>query len=110
MAQFQLSLMLLLPSAYIATDIRTGFPHLISQERLFIDQLVCSRFKEYNESLSSEFIRPLRYSDDFLQLIEEDLYDYFYNHPHIQLVSCNVNIFTETELLRLNSHSDSHKD
>lgn len=110
MAQFQLSVMLLLPSELIATDIRTGFPNLVIQERRFIDQLVNSSFAEYNSSLSAEYIRPLRYADDFLQLIEVDLYDYFNEHPKIQLISCNVNIFTETELIRLNCHSKEHKD
>lgn len=108
MAQFQLSVMLLVPSSHIATDIRTGFPNLISKERIFIDQLVLSRFKLYNESLTSMNVRPLRYADDFLQIIEEDLYDYYFQHQEIQLISCNVNIFTETQLIPLNSQSDTH--
>ncbi|XJS09697.1 hypothetical protein ACF3NG_05985 [Aerococcaceae bacterium WGS1372] len=110
MAQFELSVMLLVPSAYIATDIRTGFPNLISKERTMINQLIFSRFKQYNESLSSNAVRPLLYADNFLQIVEEDLYSYFNQHLDIEVISCNVNIFTETELIPLNSQIDSHKN
>ncbi|MBZ6526484.1 hypothetical protein HYQ40_01755 [Aerococcaceae bacterium DSM 111021] len=94
-AQFQLSLMLLVPSSYIATDIRSGFPNLISNERLNIDQLVIDKFEEYNQDNHCRTMRPLVYADNFLKLIEDDLLNYYNYHHEIELASCNIMLYTD---------------
>lgn len=94
-AQFQLSLMLLVPSSLIATDIRTGFPNLVSNERIIIDQFVLMQFEDYNKNADSQKLRPLLYADNFLQIIEDDLFNYYQTHDEIELVSCNLNLFTD---------------
>lgn len=94
-AQFQLSLMLLVPSSLIATDIRTSFPNLVSNERIIIDQFVLMQFEDYNKNADSQKLRPLLYADNFLQIIEDDLFNYYQTHDEIELVSCNLNLFTD---------------
>lgn len=113
-AEFQLSLMLLAPSSFIATDIRTGFPNLISNERLNIDQLVVGEFNSYCRSNDSSVVRPLLFADNYLQLVENDLADYFNNHESIQLISCNIQLFTDiltpTQVQLHSTNTDDYRD
>lgn len=99
--------MLVVPSSYIATDIRTGFPNLVSKERSYLDKLIIKNFEDYNRNLPAEEQRPLIYADNFLQIIEEELYDYYFNHQDIELVSCNVNIYTEAQSIPVKHQSDT---
>lgn len=98
-AQFQLSLMLLVPSSHIATDIRTGFPSLVRNKRLTIDELVLREFVSYTEKNDCESMRPLIYADNILQSIEAVLANFFSHYSEMEVVSCNISLFAESDEL-----------
>lgn len=89
-AQFKLTLMLLVPKSHIATDIRTGFPNLMHEDREQIEEVIEAHFADY--SASAEALRPLIYADQFLQQLEEPLALYFEQHSALQIMSANIEI------------------
>lgn len=95
--EFKIHFMLRAPRSHIATDIRTGFPNLIKQDREVLDSLVHDHFIYYtNFVVNGEVMRPLTFIDEFLLSLESRILDIFADElKELFLESTSVTVFTD---------------
>lgn len=94
-AELSLTLLLLVPVENIATDIISGFPSLMQQERDAINDYILDTMINFQENSAIQNLRPLVYADKLVQEIEKDTKEYFHKHPRIELMSASVSIQTD---------------
>lgn len=93
--QCEIHLMILADRQRIATDIRTGFPQLVREDRVVIHQLVYNivdalKAKDYYQTL-----RPLQQVDQVLIELEPALRKYMAIQGTLSLDSLSVQVYAE---------------
>lgn len=96
--RFTINLIILAEKNHIATDIRTGFPQLMSQDRLLIDRYVNRQLIHFKNKVIETNPRPLRLIDEFLIELEPSLQATVDNVQGIELDSLSVDIFVDAYL------------
>lgn len=96
--RFTINLILLTDKSHIATDIRTGFPQLMNQDRLLLDRYVNRQLIHFKNKFTEADSRPLRLIDDFLIELEPRLQETIDTIQGIELDSLSVDIFVDAYL------------
>lgn len=112
--QLTINLILLTDKTHLATDIRTGFPTLMSHDRLMLDRYLNRQLIHFKAVQSQPVKRPLRFIDDFLIQVEPELCKMIETLNGIELDSLSVDVFVDAYLPQknpqLNSSNNSQKD
>ncbi|MBG9982294.1 hypothetical protein HZY86_04120 [Aerococcaceae bacterium DSM 111020] len=95
--EFKIHFLLRVPRSHIATDIRTGFPYLMREDREQLEEMIDQHFIYYiNEVVQGEAIRPLTFIDGFLESLEIKILELFATDlKNLYLESTSVSIFTD---------------
>lgn len=88
--QLEIQIILFAPAAMIATDIRTGFPLLMSSERKKVEDFIIDQWFLYGEQTPLETQRPLLIIDRFLERLEPLLFQFYQNHAVLDLDSIAI--------------------
>ena len=105
--QFEIQLILYAPSSLIATDIRTGFPSLMSSERKRVDTFIEKQWTEFVEDKTFKRVRPLSIIDEFLEILEPSLVKFYKQHQELELDSLAVSTYLNPYQPSIPPHSCS---
>ena len=89
---FEIEIALLVVHSLIATDIRTGFPVLASDERQEIDWIINQQFNLYKKENDVNSSQLLIWLSGFVEVVEKILVNHYEAHPDIDFDSMAINI------------------